>query len=179
MFTYKHLRQLCNRASQSSAFSTPITLQTSEIGHVLIQRPLYKMTWFNMSLSLCASPWEILMPNITLILMGDILSVPQHKVRITFTIHYHDNENPLHGFSHSEKNSITSPEKQMPRNFIIQNVKHLSQTHKYCRINTYVKTNRWTYLANNKSISLTIGCVHCYQWKSLTKISSRSSGFDN
>jgi len=109
------------------------------------------------------------MPNRTLFLMGDILSVPQHEVRITFTIHYHDNENSLHACFHSENNSITSPEKQMPRSFIIHNVKHLSHTHKYFRINTYVKTNRWTYLANNKSIFLTIGCVHCYQWKSLTE----------
>ena len=35
--------------------------------------------------------------------MGDILSVPQHKVTTTFTIHYHDNKNPLHGCSHFRK----------------------------------------------------------------------------
>jgi len=98
--------------------------------------------------------------------MGDILSVPQHKVTITFTVHYHDNENPLHGCSHSEKNSITSQEKQMPINFIIQTAKHLSHTHKYFKVNVHVKTNRWTYLINNKSISFTNGCVHCYQCKS-------------
>jgi len=70
------------------------------------------------------------MPYITLFLMGDIFIVTQHKVRIIFTIHYHNNENSLHGFSHSEKNFITSPEKQMPGKFIIQNMKHLSYTHK-------------------------------------------------
>lgn len=45
---------------------------------------------------------------------GDILSVTQHKVRITFTVRYHDNENPLHGCFHFRTNSITSSEKQMP-----------------------------------------------------------------
>jgi hypothetical protein len=35
--------------------------------------------------------------------MGDILSVPQHKVTTTFTIHHHDNKNPLHGCSHFRK----------------------------------------------------------------------------
>jgi len=34
--------------------------------------------------------------------MGD-LNVAQHKVTITFTIHYHNNENPLHGCSHFRK----------------------------------------------------------------------------
>jgi hypothetical protein len=65
----------------------------------------------------------------------------------------------------SEKNSITSPEKQMPRNCIISYVKHLPHIQKYFRIDTYVKPNRWTYLINNKRASLTIGCVHCYQRK--------------
>jgi hypothetical protein len=169
MFTYKHLRQMWNKASWSSAFSTAITLQISEIGHVLIKYSLFKMTWFNMSLRLYTSPWDALMPYITLFLMGDILSVPQHKVRITFTIHYHYNENPHHGFSHFRKNSITSPEKQMTRNFIIQTVKHLSYTHKHFRVNIHVKTNKWTYLINNKSISFKIGCAHCYQCKSPIK----------
>ena len=35
--------------------------------------------------------------------MSDILSVAQHKVRINFTIHYHDNENPLHVCSQLRK----------------------------------------------------------------------------
>jgi hypothetical protein len=35
--------------------------------------------------------------------MGDILNVAQHKVRITFNIHYHNNVNPLHGCSHFRK----------------------------------------------------------------------------
>jgi len=35
--------------------------------------------------------------------MGDILSVAQHKATITFTIHCHDNKNPLHGCSHFRK----------------------------------------------------------------------------
>jgi len=43
------------------------------------------------------------MSYIPLFLVGDILSIPQHKVRITFTIHHHGNENPLHGCSHFRK----------------------------------------------------------------------------
>jgi len=42
------------------------------------------------------------MPHITLFLTCD-LRVAHHKVTITFTIHYHKNENPLHGCSHFRK----------------------------------------------------------------------------
>jgi hypothetical protein len=42
------------------------------------------------------------MSYITLFLMGD-LSAAHHKVTITFTLHYHKNENPLQGCSHFRK----------------------------------------------------------------------------
>jgi len=123
------LWQLWNKASQSSALSTPITLQISEIDHTLIQCSLLKKTLFNMSPSLCASPWYTLMPYRTLFLMGDILSI-NLELHLPFTITIMK----IHcmGIPISEKNSISSPEKKMPRNLIILNVKHLpTHTHKY------------------------------------------------
>jgi len=66
--------------------------------------------------------------------MGDILSVGQHKLKLHLKFTITIMKIHFTGIPISEKNSITSPEKQMPRNFIVLNVKHL-HTHTNIRMN--------------------------------------------
>jgi hypothetical protein len=75
--------------------------------------------------------------------MGDILSVAQHKCRITFTVHCHENLNPLHGDSHFRKefHHFTREAKAKKPHNIKREVSFYTHTHTHTniRINTWAK----------------------------------------